>query len=201
MQILLPIPYPRIKDKDDHQVVEWLLKRVDWATSEFLYGRCYPIFKSLHNRFYSDSPELLDFIHNIYVDIIEPRKKSEKCKLQTFSYKSTLYTWMGVVSIRFCYAKYKVSIQLINLDDSDRNSDIPISKPTINDIFDREDLEKILDMMTNDRYRQIIRLHYLDGLSNEETAQKLGMDLPNYYNKHRLAKVQFVKALKKEGLV
>lgn len=201
MHIILPIPYPNIKDKDDHQVVEWLLKRIDWATSEFLYGRCYPIFKSLHNRFYSDSPDFLDFVHNIYVDIIEPRKKSEKCKLQTFSYKSTLYTWMGVVSIRFCYAKYKASIPLYYLEDGDRNSDIPISKPSINDMLDCEDLEKILDMMTNDRYRQIIRLHYVDGLSNEETAKKLDMELPNYYNKHRLAKVQFVQVLKKEGLL
>ena len=201
MLIRLPIPFPNIKDKDDHQVVSWLLDRVEWATREFLYGRCYPIFKSLHNRFYSDCPELLEFIHEIYVDIIEPRKKSQKCKLETFNYQSTLYTWMGVVSIRFCYAKYKTSIQTINWDDGDSFSNTSISKPEVNDIFNREDLEKILEMMTNDRYRQIIRLHYVIGYSNEETAKQLGMDLPNYYNKHRLAKVQFVTSLKKEGLL
>lgn len=201
MKIQLPIPFPNIKDKDDHQVVDWLIKRVEWATREFLYGRCYPIFKSLHNRFYSDCPEILDFIHEIYIDILQPRKKSEKCKLETFNYRSSLYTWMGVVSIRFCYARFKVSVQLINLDDSDRNTDISISKPSINNIFDREDLDKILEMMTNERYRQIIRLRYVNGCSNEETAKQLSMDMPNYYNKHRLAKVQFVNALKKEGLL
>lgn len=201
MKIHIPIPYPNIKDKDDHQIVEWLLKRVEWATNEFLYGRCYPIFKSLFDRFYTDCPELRDFIDEIYIDIMEPRKISQKCKLETFCYRSSLYTWMGVVSIRFCYAKFKSSVQLDNLDDSDRNSDIPLSKPAVNDLFDREDLNKVLEMMSNDRYRQIIRLHYLDGLSNEKTASQLDMDMPNYYNKHRLAKVQFINALKKEGLL
>lgn len=201
MSIRLPIPSPRIKDVDDHKIVAWLLKRVEWATQQFFYGRCYPIFKSLHSRFYTASPELIDFIHDIYIDIMEPRRKSEKCKLQTFGYQSTLYTWIGVVSRRYCYAKYKISIEIFSLTDSDRNSDISPSKPTINDIFDREDLEKILEMMTRERYRNIIRLHYVDGYSNEETAAKLDMDMPNYYNKHRLAKVQFIQALEKEGLL
>ena len=36
--------------------------------------------------------------------------------------------------------------------------------------------------------------------SNEETAQLLGMSMDNYYNKHKLAKEQFVTTLKKEGI-
>lgn len=201
MRTKLPIPYPHIKDKDDRTVVGWLLKRIDWATCEFLYGGCYRIFKPLHDRFYSDCPDLLDFVHEIYIYIIEPNKNSGKCKLQSFGYRCSLYTWTSVVSKRYCYAKYKTTIQQENFDDSDRNPDIPISKPSVEDIFDREDLEKILGIMTNERYRQIIRLHYAEGLSNEETAAQLDMDMPNYYNKHRLAKVQFVTALKKEGLL
>lgn len=201
MRQKIPIPYPNIKNKDDHQIVSWLLARLGWATNEFLYGKCYPLFKSLHTRYYSSCPELEDFIHDIYIDIIQPRKDNKECKLNTFSYKSTLYTWMGVVSIRFCYAKYKKAIHIINSDDSDRYSDISISNHAINDLFDREDLEKVLDIMTNSRYKELIRLRYLCGLSNEMTAKQLNMDMDNYYNKHRLAKVQFVNALKKEGLL
>lgn len=201
MYIRIPIAFPHIKDKEDHQVVEWLLNRIDWATREFLYGRCYPIFKSLHDRFYSDCPELIDFIHEIYIDIIEPRRRSEKSKLETFNYKSTLYTWMSVVSIHFCYAKYNVSVKIINFEEGDRNLDILTSKPSIESIFNCEDIEKILKMMSNDRYRQIIRLHYVDGYSHEDTAKRLGMEMLNYYNKHRLAKIQYINVLKKEGLL
>ena len=37
--------------------------------------------------------------------------------------------------------------------------------------------------------------------SNEETAETLGMSMDNYYNKHKLAKEQFAKILRKEGLI
>ena len=55
--------------------------------------------------------------------------------------------------------------------------------------------------MSNKRYREIIRLRYLEEKSNEETAQILAMSMDNYYNKNRLAKVQFRTILRKEGLI
>lgn len=201
MYFRIPIPYPGIKDKDDHQVVAWLLKRIGWATNEFLYGKCYPIFKALYVKFYTDSSDIMDFIHDIYVDIIGDRKRSDTCKLQTFNYQSSLYTWMGVVSSRYCFLKYKKQIYTDSLDDGDRNFEILVSNPINENIFDRDDLEKIMNMIANDRYRQLIQLRYMQGLSNEETALQLNMSMDVYYNKHRLAKVRFVSALKKEGLL
>lgn len=64
-----------------------------------------------------------------------------------------------------------------------------------------EDAYKILDMMPNRRYRKLIELRYIKELSNEETADSLGMTMPNYYNKHKLAKAQFCSALRKGGIV
>lgn len=197
----LPIPYPRIIDKDDRQIVALLLKRIGWATNEFLYGRSYPIFKSLHKRFYTDCPELLDFIHDIYVDIIEPRKQTTTCKLETFTFKSTLNTWVGVVATRFCYSKYKDKILTESLDDSDRKFDIWVSTTINENLFDKEDLNKILSMMRNDRYRELIRKHYVEGKSNEETAVEMNMIMDNYYNRLRLARLQFINVLKEEGLL
>ena len=37
-------------------------------------------------------------------------------------------------------------------------------------------------------YRELIRLHYLEWGTNEETTQQLGMTTDKYYNKHKLAK-------------
>ncbi|MBQ0128419.1 MAG: sigma-70 family RNA polymerase sigma factor [bacterium] len=197
----LPIPYPRIKNKDDHQVVALLLKHTNWATDEFLYGKSYPIFKALYRRFYTDCPELLDFIHDIYIDIIEPRKQSSTCKLETFTFRSTLNTWMGVVSTRFCYSRYKDRILTESLDDSDRKMDIWVSTSLNENLFDMEDLNKMLSMMTNDRYRGLIRRRYVEGKTNEETAAELNLSMDVYYNKHRLAKVQFINVLREEGLL
>ena len=60
------------------------------------------------------------------------------------------------------------------------------------------DMETILQLMPNRRYSYLIRLRYIEGHSNEETAQIMGMNMNTFYNKHKMAKEQFVKILRKE---
>lgn len=201
----LPKPFPRIKDLDDHKVVSLLLGHIEWATDEFFYGKSYPIFKFLHNKYHTLlRVEIMDFIHDIYIDIIGIRKQAKTCKLATFTFKSTLNTWIGVVSSRFCYAviqKDKVNAATGNTDDGDRFFDDFISNSINDNIFDMEDVNKMLSAMRNPRYRELIRKRYVEGKTNEETAVELGMEMDNYYNRHRLAKAQFVNVLKEEGLL
>ena len=64
----------------------------------------------------------------------------------------------------------------------------------------RNDVECLLRLMPNPRYRQLIRLRYIEQKSNEETAACLGMTMVNYYNKHKLAKQQYMKIYRKEAL-
>lgn len=64
--------------------------------------------------------------------------------------------------------------------------------------IDRMDAEKILSLMSNARYRNLIRIRYLEQKSNEETAEILGMSMENYYNKHKLAKEQYIRVWRKE---
>jgi len=60
------------------------------------------------------------------------------------------------------------------------------------------DADIILRLMPNRRYSQLIRLRYLEGHSNEETAQLMGMNMNTFYNKHKMAKAQYIKILKQE---
>ena len=62
-----------------------------------------------------------------------------------------------------------------------------------------EDLETILSLMPNKRYSLILRLRYLEGMTNEETAKTLQMSMDNFYNKHMRAKKQFNEIIRKEG--
>ena len=66
-------------------------------------------------------------------------------------------------------------------------------------IMSRDDLEAILSIMPNKRYSMIIRLRYLEGMTNEETASALQMSMENFYNKHMRAKRQFNEIINKEG--
>lgn len=60
---------------------------------------------------------------------------------------------------------------------------------------------KVLKQMPNERYRRLIELRYLLDKTNEDAAELLSMTMPNYYNKHKLAKAQLYVALRKEGFV
>ena len=64
--------------------------------------------------------------------------------------------------------------------------------------LNREDVLIVLGQMPNERYRELIRLRYLEQKTNEETAAELGMTMDNYYNKHKLAKEQYERIARKE---
>ncbi len=67
--------------------------------------------------------------------------------------------------------------------------------------LDMDDVQKILSMMPNQRYRKLIEYHYVDEKTNEETALLLEMSMANYYNCHKRAKAQYCEVLRKEGLI
>ena len=81
---------------------------------------------------------------------------------------------------------------------SDRNNDESLSNPLDFSGMNRSDIETLLSMMPNVRYRNIIRLRYLEQKTHEETAEALGMTMDNYYNKHKLAKEQYLRIFRKE---
>lgn len=84
---------------------------------------------------------------------------------------------------------------------SDRNMPDDDSLTENTHRMDMEDLTKILSMMPNQRYRQLIEYRYIDEKSNEETAMLLAVTMDNYYNMHKRAKAQYCEVLRKEGLL
>lgn len=194
----LPIPFPHVAKMSDPEVVAALLKHLATETAEFFYGKSYPVFKSLHGRYYTDCAEVVDFINEIYIDILSVGKDKKKCKLENFHYECSLKNWVGIVAIRFCYTRFRRQVPIKNFDDGDRKDPLSASLPSNNPTLDREDVEKILSSMTNKRYSTLIRLRYLEGHTHEETADLMDMTMENYYNKHRLAKVQYLIAYRKE---
>ncbi len=188
----------------DSVIVDSLLQRDSQATKDFLYIRCYPLFKAVYDNYHTDCDSCVEFINEIYIHILTPEKESGLCKLQKFRFESSLFTWLKTVCIFYCYKKYKRKSRMETDRISDyfedqgvRIADIPESI-NIEDALARNDVETILNLMPNKRYSMLIRLRYLEEHSNEETAYMLGMNMNTFYNKHKLAKEQFVKTLKME---
>lgn len=195
----LPIPFPHIVLWPDRRIVPAILDFEELPTAEFFYGMSCPMFISLYGRYYTGCADVLDFIHEIYVDILRKHEIGNRCKLETFNYKCSLKNWVGVVALHYCYAHFKKQIPMEELPE-DGGRLLPMEPSILTDMgkLNRDDVDAIINMMSNERYRKLIRLHYLEELDNEETAKEMGMTMKNYYNKIRAAKLQYIQAFMKE---
>ena len=191
---------------NDREIVSALLRRDERVTREFFYRKCYPLFKSVYDNYHTDCSSCMELISEIYVHILTPDMETGECKLETFKYQSTLFTWLKTVCLFYCYKKYKRKQIVLfdrisdNFDDEGVRMDVlPESIKLDESLLDRDDVEIILKLMPNKRYSHLIRLRYFEGYTNEETAEMMGMNMNTFYNKHKLAKEQYLKTLKKEA--
>ena len=192
-----------IESMSDRDIVAALIARDRAVTEAFFYRKCYPLFKACFDKYYTDCESCLEFINEIYLYLMLPNPDSQQSYMQRFSFRCSLTNWLKIVAESYCHQLFRKKGEIIqeSLDATDRFNEVADSLPIEHSNFAHEDLQHVLAMMPNVRYRELIRLRYIENLSNEETAEELGMEMDNYYNKHLLAKKQFVTALKKEGLL
>lgn len=187
----------------DMEVVEAILRKDPYVTKAYLYKKCYPLFKSIYDRYYTDCSDCFEFINEVYLLIMMPSKSTGESKLGSFAGRCSLTMWLKIVAQNYCrqlFAK-KGDFFTESLSDGDRNmAEADSLGEKMNDL-DREDVCRLLASMPNERYRQLIEYRYVEEKTNEETALLLGMTMANYYNKHKLAKAQFAEQLRKEGLL
>ena len=192
--------YDRLKDED---IVRAILRRDSEVTIYFLYKKCYPLFKSIFDRYFTDCASWDELATEIYVYIMVPGKQTGISKLAAFQFRCTLTEWLKIVSENYCHHLYVKKVELVGekSGDSDILNRIEHSLDFDLSSLNMSDVRSVIAQMPNKRYRTLIEHRYVFDRSNEETAALMSMTMPNYYNKHKLAKAQFVAALRKEGLV
>ena len=194
----------------DLYIAKAIIQRDERTTIDFLYRQCYPMFKVIYDNYFTDSNSVYEFINEIYLLILTPNKETGRCQMENYRGESRLATWLKTACLFYCYHRFKRRqrmpiVQIPPHEDSendnfaDRLIDRSHSTTMSTAGIDRSDLETIIGIMPNERYRNIIRLRYIERRTNEETAEALGMTMANYYNKHKLAKEQFISALNKES--
>lgn len=65
----------------DQEIVKAILDRETFVTKEFLYGKCYPLFKAIYDKYYTDCEICFELINEIYVYIMIPQKNTGISKL------------------------------------------------------------------------------------------------------------------------
>lgn len=197
---------------EDLQIARSLIQRDNVVTRQYFYQKCYPLFKSIFDRYYTDCTNYKEFIDEIYLVVLTPSKITGKCQMDNFLGESTLASWIKTACLYYCYKKFELKqrmpiyepllhpMEKDNYDDaiSDRKGDQSLSIPIDLSSMDRGDVEVLLGMMPNSRYRSIIRLLYMEHKSYKEAAEALGMTMDNFYNKRILAEKQYRQVCRKE---
>ncbi len=194
---------------EDLEIAHAILHRDEVITKQYLYQRCYPLFKRYYDGYYTDCESCIEFINDIYVLIMTPSRKTGRCRLMSYRGESTLTQWLKVVCKFYCYSRFEVkckkldteTLSSFNLEISKMGDRKLHQEPSIDgdfSIFHHDDVEVVLRLMPNKRYSQLIRLRYVEQKTDKETAEALGMNMDNYYNKHKRAKEMFEKTLRKE---
>lgn len=194
--------------EEDLQIAKALINRDEIITRSYFYRHCYLLFKSVFDHYYTDCNNCKEFMDEIYIVVLAPNKKTGKCQMENYRGESSLTSWLKTVCLFYCYKRFeikgKMPEQFIhnnekNNEDSDRIDSIYGSIEIDFSNLNYHDAMTIIGQMPNKRYGELIRLRYLELKTNEETAEALGMTMGNYYNKHKLAKEQYERILRKEA--
>lgn len=187
-------------NENERLAVEALLRRDPVITRQVFYVQCYPLFKAVYEKYYTDCTDCIEFINEIYVYLLTPRNPSGRSYLESFSFKCHFVHWLKIVAETYCRQLYKKKKEIFeeSLDATDRFTPEPDSLEIDLSSLNAMDVCTLLSLMPNERYRQIIRLRYLEDRSMDDTAAALGMTMDNFYNKHRLAKQQFLAVWQRE---
>lgn len=191
---------PVFSQLSDREIVNAILKRDREVTKHFLYIRCYPLFKSVYDNYYTDCCSCVEFINDIYIYVMTVSESTGHCKLQDFRFECSLTLWIKEVCIFYCYARYRRKKREIigrqaytdRLKGEQASMNIDLAQ------MERDDIMRLIAFMRNSRYAEIIRLFYVENKTNEEVAEILGISKANLYNKHILAKDMFAAVLRKE---
>ena len=196
---------------EDLQIAKSLINRDERVTRDYYYKDCYPLCKSIYDNYYTDCKCCKEFMDEIYIVVLAPSKITGKCQMENFRGESTLRTWLKTACLYYCYNRFKLKPPIFEplprdpekKDDdddvfSDRKKDESLSNPIDFSGMNRADVETLLSMMPNTRYRNIIRLLYLEQKTHKEVAEALGMSMANYYNKRILAEKQYMQVCRKE---
>ena len=185
----------------DRQIVDALVKHYPAVTQWFFFKKSYPLFKAMYESFASQFArhgvlieDVRELIQNIYLHVITPGA-SNVCALEGFSFRSTLLSWLKIVTKNFCTQAIKnkfeyESLEITN-DDGDRISPHEPSLEIDGYSLALSDVVKIMNMVKVPRNRKILYVHYIEQMSSAQAAGELEMTVAAYENALSRAKKEF----------
>ena len=85
----------------DRQIIEALIAHDEQVTKQFLFESCRPLFVSIINQVFSYKVNYDEFVNEFYLHLMEDDAR----RLRMFEGRSSIYSWIKTVAIRYFIAK------------------------------------------------------------------------------------------------
>lgn len=172
---------------NDRQIVEALLRHDAFVTRLFFYRNLRPLLVSLIQRLGRDGQrwEYDEMVSELYALLLADDGR----RLRTFTFSCSLYQWLKVVALHHLTAKTD-TIVIDSVSKEPLYERVAEEETVEADSSAREDVERLLQQMPNQRYATVLRRLTLDGYTNEELAREMDINISNLYNIKRRAMAQ-----------
>ncbi len=179
-----------IKNLTDQEIVKGLIARDETITKDFFFVKCRPLFISIINHVFSYEVDYDEFVNELYVYLMI----DDAAKLRGFQYRSSLYQWLKVLTIRYFIKKRNRMIDE-NSSESLYNEHVASGDETVSSV---EDLKLLFEAMPNQRYAYVIKRLIIDGIEPDCLACEMNVTTANLYNIKRRAMAQLTRVALKD---
>ena len=176
----------------DREIIAGLIARDERITKDFFFVKCRPLFCSVMQRIFNHEVDYDEMVNELYIYLME----DDAAKLRGFQYRSSVYQWLKVLSIRFVLKQRDRMIDIVS-HETPYNGKEKVPAESM-DIAAQRDIEHLLSLMPNARYAQVIRRVAIDGVAPEEVAKEMCITTDNLYNIKRRAMAQLTRIALKD---
>lgn len=171
----------------DREIIQGLIARDNCITQEFFFEECRPLFFKIISVVFSYDVDYDEFVNELYVYLME----NDAQKLWDFQYRSSVYTWLKVLAIRYFIKKRD---HLIDVTPEITPYNTP--EPACDKYDDQTaviDLKRLFSQMHTERYVYVIRKLLIEDCEPEQLAMEMGVTTANLYNIKRRAIEQLTR--------
>lgn len=169
----------------DHEIIQGLIARDNHVTKDFFFVQCRPLLCSVMRMVFDYEVDYDEMVNELYVYLME----DDAARLRGFQFRSSVFQWIKVVSLRYFIKKRKRLIKNISQEDLINGT----SEETSDGRESYDDLARLFNEMQNKRYVTVIRLLVLEDNDPEKLAIEMGITTANLYNIKRRAMAQLTQ--------
>lgn len=169
---------------DDHELVNGIINNDKGIVKYFFAKKCSGLFSFILMNIFDGNVDVRELISELYLFLAD----NDWSAFRKFQFRSTLMTYVSVISVRFFIHK-RTQLLDLPISDSQNNQKWQLHNAILT-IEQRIDIRAALNKMTNERYRIVIEKLDLQDVRPEQLSMEMNVTVDNLYNIHRRALAQ-----------